>query len=396
MNVLIVHNDYGAFSGEEAFLETQKKLLQERGHRVVQFRRSSAEILRMKWGKARAFFSGIYSLKSRESMRRLLFETRPDIVHIHNLYPFISPSILGVCRRTRIPVVMTVHNYRLICPTGLFLVHGELCKRCAGGREFWCVLRNCTGGYAKSVGYALRNSVARQWRLYRRNVMLYMVLTGFQREQLIQEGFPADRIDVVPNMVDSAETAPSPAVGAYIGYVGRISPEKDIPTLTKAARTCPDIPFKAAGSYHSVPYVVDQRPPNFDFLGHLPKEQLAPFYADSRIVVLCSVWYEGFPTTILEAMAAGKPVVCSRIGGLPEIVDEGTTGLLFQPGDARDLAEKIRYLWDRPDLCRKMGQAGREKVLREYSLQRHYDRLVAAYERALRLAAGEYHAVGHG
>ncbi len=319
-------------------------------------------------------------------MRRLLRETGPDIVHIHNLYPLISPSILGVCRRMGVPVVMTVHNYRLICPTGLFMVKGRVCQRCMGGREFWCALRNCTGGWAKSVGYAARNFAARRWKLYRRSVVRYMVLTDFQRQQLVQEGFPAERIEVIPNMVDAADTVPASALGSYVGYVGRISPEKDLPTLMKAARTWADIPFKAAGSYEGAADVVRQRPSNFDFLGHLRQDRLAAFYADSRIVVLCSVWYEGFPTTILEAMVMGRPVVCSRIGGLPEIVEDGVTGLLFRPGDAQDLAAKIRHLWDRPDACRALGQAGREKVLREYSLQRYYDRLMAAYERAL--AAG--------
>jgi len=394
MKVLMVHNDYAGFSGEEAVIERQERLLQSNGHEVIRFRRSSSEISQMRFGKARAFFSGAYSWSSRRAMERTLLDRKPDIVHIHNLFPLISPSVLGVCRKMCMPVVMTVHNYRLICPSGLFMVGSRICERCRQGREFWCVLHNCTGSLPKSAGYALRNFVARKGRLYRRNVMLYMVLTSFQRQQLVQEGFPADRIDVIPNMVDSTETVPSTAVGAYVGFVGRISPEKDIPTLMEAAKACPDIQFKAAGSYHGAPHIVDQRPSNFDFLGHLRKELLAPFYADGRIIVLCSVCYEGFPTTILEAMAAGKPVVCSRIGGLPEIVDDDVAGLLFKPGDARDLAEKIRYLWDRPDLCRKMGQAGREKVLREYSLQRHYDRLMAAYERALRLAVGEHGSVG--
>jgi glycosyltransferase involved in cell wall biosynthesis len=390
MKVLLVHNAYGAFSGEEAFLRAQKKLLEERGHQVVSFRRSSAQISNMRWGKTQAFFSGIYSLRSRGRMRRLLLRTRPDIVHIHNLYPFISPSVLGVCRRMCVPVVMTVHNYRLICPTGLFMVKGQVCRRCTGGREFWCVLHNCTGGWAKSIGYAARNFAARKWQFYRRNVARYMALTDFQRQQLVQGGFPVERIDVVPNMIDTVNTSPSSTPGSYVGYVGRISPEKDIPTLMNAARICTSIRFQAAGSYDSVSNLVAQLPNNFDFLGHLRKERLALFYAESRIVVLCSVCYEGFPTMILEAMAAGKPVVCSKIGGLPEIVEEGVTGLLFRPGDAQDLAEKIRYLWDRPDLCRKMGQAGREKVLREYSVQKYYERLMAVYERALGLAAREY------
>ncbi len=390
MRVLVVHNAYGALSGEERFVEKQARLLQDKGHDVVFLVRSSREISQMRFGKSRAFFSGAYSWSSRRAMEHVLLDRKPDIVHIHNLFPLISPSVLGVCRRMRIPVVMTVHNYRLICPNGLFMVGGRVCERCRKGHEFWCMLRNCTGSLPKSAGYALRTFVARKGQFYRKSVTMYMALTDFQRQLLVEEGFPRERISVVPAMVDPTEISPVDALGQYVGYVGRISPEKDIPTLLEAAAACADISFKAAGSYDGMASIIGHRPNNFDFCGHLRSEQLAPFYADSRMLVLCSVCYEGFPMVIVEGMAAAKPVICSRIGGLPEIVEDGVTGLLFEPGNAGDLAEKIRHLWDHPDLCRKMGRAGREKMLQEYSVQTYYDRLMATYERALGFVANDH------
>jgi glycosyltransferase involved in cell wall biosynthesis len=172
-----------------------------------------------------------------------------------------------------------------------------------------------------------------------------------------------------------------------VGYVGRISPEKGMAALLAAARACPDIPFRAAGGYHTMPHLPRQAPPNLRFLGHLDREGVAAFYRSARIIVLCSIWFEGFPVTLIEAMLHGKPIVCSRIGALGEIVDDGRTGLLCEPGNAADLAEKVRWLWRRGDLCRRMGRAGRRKALREYSRDRYYQRLLGVYRRAVDRAA---------
>lgn len=135
-----------------------------------------------------------------------------------------------------------------------------------------------------------------------------------------------------------------------------------------------------------MPGIRHDAPANLEFIGY--RDELSSFYANARIIVLPSICFEGFPGVIAEAMLHAKPVVCSRIGGLPEIVDDGVTGLLSEPGNAEDLAGKIRYLWDRPALCREMGQAGREKVLREYSPEKYYERLMAVYEQAIALGPG--------
>ena len=160
-----------------------------------------------------------------------------------------------------------------------------------------------------------------------------------------------------------------------------------------AAAALPQVPFKAAGACDRMPHLLDQAPANFQFLGHMHPSQLPDFYRNCRIVVLTSTCFEGFPTVLAEAMLHGKPVICSRIGGLPEIVDDGATGLLFEPGNSADLAAKIDHLWNRPDLCRQFGQAGREKALREYSAEEYYERLMAVYQKAIALGAGGPRAV---
>jgi glycosyltransferase involved in cell wall biosynthesis len=393
MRVCIVHNSYARPSGEEVSVQNLQELLAGHGHDVTMLRRSSAEIEQLSLGRVRAFLSGIYSRSSRRAMRRLLDEQRPEVVHVNNLYPLISPWVLVECRRAGVPVVMSVRNHRLVCPNGLHLSRAEVCERCLGGREYWCVLRNCTGSLLKSAGYALRGVVARIWRLFLDGVTLFAVLSPFQRERLIAAGFAAERIVVIPNMVGSNGARPpsarsaKPPLGEYVAYVGRVSFEKGIDTLAAAAARCPDIPFKLAGSTNRMPHLPSEVPANVACLGHLEGARLNTVYRDSRIVVLPSRCLETFGLSLAEGMSYGKPVIASRIGGALSIVDDNVTGFLVEPGNASELAQKIRMLWERPELCRTMGQAGRAKALKEYSPDRYYERLMAAYERASALTA---------
>jgi len=389
MRICIVHNSYGKFSGEEAAVGAQREILEVHGHRVCLFQKDSTGLNRMFLGKSRAFFSGIYNARSRREIANLIREHHPNLVHIHNLYPWISPSILPECHAAGVPVVMTVHNYRLICPNGLHMPKGrhQICERCCGGREYWCVLRNCEREYFKSLGYALRTYAARRLRFFTDNVTLFVCLTDFQRRRLLAEGYPPGRLRVLPNMCPSSTNASSdaPDSGAFVGYVGRISPEKGMELLLAAAMRLPKIAFRLAGDHHTMRHLLQKSSDNVSFLGGLDKPALSEFYGQSRLLVLCSTCFEGFPMTILEAMVHNRPVVAPRIGGIPEIVDDGQTGLLFAPGNASELAEKIQYLWDRPNLCRQMGHSGRQKALREYSAERHYDSLLATYEEAIQL-----------
>ena len=266
MKILIIHNSYGKFSGEEAVVASQKKLLTDNGHEVISFEMSSAEIPKMRFGKLRALFSGIYSFSSRRQIKKLLAEHRPDIVHIHNLFPLISPSILPECKKAGVPVVMTVHNYRLVCPNGLFMAGGEVCEKCCGGREYQCLLNNCEGSYFKSLGYALRNYVARKFKLYKNNVAMYACLTEFQKNKLIEEGFAPDKIVVIPNMVDGSGINLVEQTGEYIGFVGRVSPEKGVDTLIATAKKLPNMKFRAAGAYDKMQSLVADCSENFDFM----------------------------------------------------------------------------------------------------------------------------------
>jgi exopolysaccharide biosynthesis WecB/TagA/CpsF family protein len=395
MKVCIVHNEYGKFSGEEAAVAQHAAVLRKNGHEVCIFSRSSTELADAFLGSARGFLAGIYNPFARKAFGRVLAEKKPDTVHIHNVFPLISPCILPECRRQGVPVVMTLHNFRLICPNALLARDGKICHECLGGREWRCLVNNCEDSTFKSLGYALRTAVARKKRYFLDNVDVFVCLTEFQRQLFAKEGFPADRMVVIPNFAsvpvlrDGEQTT---AKGQHSGYVvcaGRISPEKDIVTLLEAARRLPDIPFKIAGSYWRMPDLPKQASPNVEFLGELQPADMNALYTGARLVVFPTKCYEGFPMVLLEAMAHGKPVVCSRIGGLQEIIEENVNGFSYEPSNTEELSRKIKDLWVNEQVRRDMGERNKAKALGQYGPERHYQFLLSAYEKARMLKSGK-------
>ena len=382
MKIALVHNRYGVRSGEEVMIDRIAHLLKSRGHEVLGFFRDSAHIAHSPLAHTRAFFSGVYSPAARRDFRRFLQRRRPDLIQIQNLYPLLSPSVLLEAHDQGIPIVMRCANFRLICPTGLCYTGGRPCQRCVSGREWWCMIKNCQQSWPRSLGYALRNYVARTHRWFKDTVNVYLAQTTFQKRLLVQAGYHADRIHVVPNMIGPSQ--PSPGLGSYVAYIGRISHEKGIHTLLAAAKHVHPIPVRIAGPCAKPDAWFTKAPSNVHYDGVLSGHELETFYADARMVVVPSTCYEGMPSALLEAMAHAKPVICSDIGGLGEVVINGHTGLLFSPADPVELANKTRHLWRQDGLVRSMGLAGWDRARRLYSEDQYFSHLIAAYAQALR------------
>jgi len=388
MNILYIHNDYGKPSGEEHAAEEIPGLLIEKSHSVWWYRRSSAELYRSRIGALKGFCTGIHNPASAAALDRLLQERRPDVVLVQNIYPLISPSIFDVLRRRRLAVVMRCPNYRLVCPSGLHFTGREVCERCLGrGREWWCLWRNCEGRYLKSAGYALRNAVARIRGSIVNSVHVFLVQSGFQKAKFVESGIPAERIEILPGIVRPEPSAGEVELGDVVAYVGRISPEKGIREFVEAARRAPEIPFVVAGDCEAAGALRAGAPANGQGLGVLDRDARRRLYARSRMIVVPSLCYEGFPNELVQAMSLGKPVVCSAIGGLSEIIGYGAAGLLAEAGNVKELASRIRALYFRPELCRKLGRAGRERAEQEYSRERAFERLMQAFQKALRQRA---------
>ena len=370
MKVLLVHNDYGKYSGEEAVVDRMSVMLADRGYEVAQLRMSTAGSRETFMGKMHGFVAGLYSASGVCAMRETLQSEKPDVVNIHNLYPFISPAALFECKKAGVPVVMTIHNFRLICPTGLFMRNGEPCERCLSkGNEWGCVKYNCEHSLMKSIGYAARNAVARITGAYAECVDRFACITEFQRRKLIAAGFDPEKIRVIPNAIDSPKNKGTLA-GRYVAYSGRLSREKGVDLIIEVARRHPEIPFRFAGAVRDAA-IVDDLPGNVSLAGYLSGTELDDFYKNANFFVMASRWYEGFPMTILEAARYGKSTVGPDHGGFTEIIGKGeqAIGKLFKPGDVDDLERQVVELWNTPEDVVRLGSSAFEKLQSRYSVE---------------------------
>ena len=400
MKILIVHNSYGCYSGEEAVVDRMGTMFGMMGHEVAYFRRTTEGRRDTFSGKVSAFLNGIYSYSGVHGMREALMTEKPDVVNVHNPYPFISPAALFECKKVGVPVVMTVHNYRLACPTGLFMRQGQPCELClAKGNEWGCVRFNCERSWPKSVAYALRNAVARRSEAYARCVTRFVCLTAFQRQKLIESGFDARRIVVIPNSIDALRdqepgrklsslhsplstknpplsslhsplsTKNPPHSTGYVAYLGRLSYEKGYDLLLQVARSHPQLSIRMAGAQRDGSTVA--LPPNVQLMGHLSGHELSHFVGDCRFIVMPSRCYEGFPMAILEGAQQGKPVIGPDHGAFAEIIGKGSQaiGRLFVPGSADSLGREVMALWDHPDECARLGRLALDKLKHTYDHQ---------------------------
>lgn len=379
MKVLIVHNDYGKYSGEEAVVDKMAAMLRGHGYEVAFYRLTSAGSRETVLGRVHGFIAGIYSPSGVNGMREALRRERPDVVNVHNLYPFISPAALRECRRAGVPVVMTVHNFRLICPTGLFMRDGRPCELCLErGNEWGCVRYNCEHSMLKSIGYALRNATARITGAYRRNVSAFACITDFQRQKLVQAGYDANKITVIPNSIEAPNNYEK-IDGEYVAYIGRLSYEKGYDILVEVARRNPHIKFRFAGATRSQNDKLTSD--NVDFVGYLQKVELQEFIKHAKFVVMPSRCYEGFPMAILEAAQYGKPTIGPDHGGFSEIIGRGdiAIGRLFRPGDIDDMEQQVVALWNNNQETAELGRKAFEKLHRKYSSEvvyRQWERLL--------------------
>lgn len=388
MRILYIHNDYAKPSGEEHAAASLAGLLEEHGHEVEFFRRSSAEIAGSCWGQAKAFFAGIANPWAAAAVARKLDEYKPDLVQVQNLYPLLSPSIFRPIRARGIPVVMRCPNYRLFCPNGLCCdMSGQVCELCLGGHEWHCVAKNCAGGHFKSLGYALRGYAARVSRRILSQVDMFIVQTEFQRRKFMAQGIPADQLGIVPGIMQKMEPAAVWQPGKYVTFIGRVSAEKGIEDFLECARRLPEIPFAVAGAYDGMPGIREGAPGNVVWQGFLKGDALRQAYLDARMVVVPSKCYEGFPNVIVQGMQMERPIVAAALGASGLIVTDQRNGLLFSPGRVDELAAKVAGLYADEERCRCYGQAGRQEAEELYSRETIYRTLTGIYDRAIRHSA---------
>jgi glycosyltransferase involved in cell wall biosynthesis len=378
MRVLHAYNESRFGGGANNAPKATISVSREHGLEVEVFTRSSKDLPRNLGGRIQAGVSAIYPPESVRQFDTVLGAFKPDLVHIHEVFPLVSPWILPSCTRRRIPVVMTTVDYRLTCPVGTHLRDGQICDRCTGGREHWAVFKNCRHNLMESVTVALYNTIARRSRLFSDHVNRFIAPSEFTRRWMIEKaGIPPARITTVSPVVEIPDHGVDPGAGRYVGCASRISPEKGIGTLVEAARLC-GLPFSL--SRHESSLVKAAVPSDIPVVVTRSKDELAAFYRGARMLVFPSIWFETFGLVGAEAMSHGVPVIASRIGALADLIEDGVDGLLFEPGDPHDLARRVARLWADPDLCRRLGQAARAKAASHWSPRSHFERLKSVYD----------------
>jgi glycosyltransferase involved in cell wall biosynthesis len=393
LRVLLGHNYYrsSAPSGEDAVFENERRLLEDAGAVVTAFIRRNDDL--QERGPSSRLRIGLETTWSRSAYRELsemIRKERPDIAHFHNTFPQISPSAYAACQKLRVPVVQTLHNYRLICAGALLHRDGHPCEDCVEGGALLGLLpglrHRCYRGSLLATGaLTLMLAANRALGSYSEGVDRYIALTKFAASRFKAGGLPADRFTVKPNFLPDP-----PQVGAgqggYAVYVGRLSAEKGVLTLLRAWRSMGRFPLKLLGNgplAQEMRRICDDEGLNVEFLGFRPREDVKRVVADAAVQIVPSEWYEGFPMAVLEAFACGTPVVATQIGSLDEIVQEGVTGAKFPVGDAAGLAAAVWRLTADGNRLVTMRHAAREAFDRSYTAERNIEQLLAIYRDVL-------------
>lgn len=332
-------------------------------------------------------------LHSRESASRIAILSdlsEPDVAHLHNIYHHLSPSILKPLVERGIGVVMTIHDYKLLCPALRYYNDGQVCEKCHPLHYASCVSGRCVqGSRAASALCALEMFVHDATKAYTGRIDRFIAPSRFVAGKLLERGLPSEQVAVIPNFVDPERWTPGEdGDGSYVLFSGRLSHEKGVETLVRAMAGLPEIPLKIVGSgmleTSARQLARELGATNIEFTGFKSEKEVRRLVQESRFICTPSEWYENAPMSVLEAFACGKPAVASRIGGIPEMVREGETGLLAEAGDAGDLRDAISRLWEQPELVREMGGNARTLVETDYSPATHYDKIISTYQQVKR------------
>jgi len=386
MRVVLVHNQYrsGSPGGEDVVFLEEKALLESAGIEVQTYTRSNDEMRPNSLvDRARVLVGLRRSRRTRRDLNALLDQFKPEVVHCHNTFPLISVSAYESCRSRRIPVIQTVHNYRLVCASGNHYRANAICEECTPGRA-WSAVRHACYMDSKAASLAVAGMITANHRskVYLELVDRYIALNHFSLNRLVAMGIPSEKLIIKPNFVSAPLPRPVESRQNYFVFAGRLSTEKGLEWLVSAWRQLQDIPLVIAGDgplrdrleqqvkIHGLP---------IRFLGMQSREAVRSLMAQSRGVVFPSLWFEGMPMTILEAWQSEAPVICSSVGGLPELIRDDVDGLLVKPGDCLGLVAAVRRLTSDSLFGERLATSAIERVRSEFSSERNLELLLDIY-----------------
>ncbi|CFX22936.1 Glycosyl transferase group 1 [Candidatus Filomicrobium marinum] len=384
MRVLIAHNQYQQLGGEDIVAENECAMLRRAGH-SVQLETISNDSISGTMAKLAAARRVSYNPAGREWMAERIATFQPDIVQVHNVFPLLTPAVYDACAEAGVPVVQTLHNFRVSCAGGFFLRDNKVCEKCLGGSPYWAVRHRCyRGSLLGSLAVAHMIDSHQRAGTWSKKVDLYFALSDFAKSRFIAAGLPAERIVVKPNFaIDPGPASHGSRNGAL--FVGRLSEEKGVRDLV-AAWVGIDVPLRICGDGPLREELETQARGNITFVGRIGSDEVRREMARAQFLIIPSIYYENFPMVIAEAYASGLPVLASRIGSLAEIVRHGETGHLFAPGDPIDMQTEVLAALSAPDTLAGMGQRAREIFEREYSEAAVCDLMTSTYARLVTAA----------
>lgn len=384
LRVLFVHNAYQQRGGEDSVVDDEMRLLHGNGVEVTLYRRDNHDINSM--SKVSVARDTLWSKRTGREIEGLIRRFSPEVIHVHNTFPLISPALYWAASRHHVPVVQTLHNFRLLCPQAMLLRGGMVCEDCVGNFPWRGVVRGCyRDSLTQSAVLAAMLGLHRALGSYERKVTRYIALNDFCRDVFVRGGLPAERIRVKPNFVpDPGRTA---LTRTGLLFVGRLSQEKGIRVLADALKLDGGMSCEVIGTG-----------PEEERLRGLPGVTLSGWQQvgyiltkmrSAQALVMPSIWYENFPRTLVEAFACGLPVIASRLGAMASLIRDGETGLLFEPGNSADLAKKMAWADSHPDAMKEMGEAARHQYETSYTPQRNLDALLEIYAEAIAANEGK-------
>jgi glycosyltransferase involved in cell wall biosynthesis len=389
MNILIIHNSYLQPGGEDVVVDQETKLLERNGHKVITYKRSNDEIERLSFGQRLGLISRMVSAgDTKDAVRRLVRDLKPDVVHVHNTFLMVSPSVYEVCQEEGVPVVQTLHNYRLLCPASTLLRENKTCEECITHTLLRSVRHGCyRGSRLMSGAIALTLQTHRSRQTWNRQIDAYIAISSFVREKFEQAGLDAAKISVKPNFVDP-DPGERSEPGNYALFLGRLSAEKGLMTLLEAWQRLPfAVPLVIAGDgpmrSQLETEVARKGLSRVHFAGRLKRQEAYDAMKKAAFLVVPSIWNEPFGLVVAEAFACGTPVVAARVGGIPEMLEDQVTGLHFTPGDPEELAKNIAWAWTHAADVAAMGKTARQVYENRYTANTNYDLLMRIYDSAI-------------
>jgi glycosyltransferase involved in cell wall biosynthesis len=408
MKVLSVNQFYGLNGGSDRCFHDWNRVLVEHGHQFVPFAMRADNDFPTEYRDFFVsnvqFFDGkkslreslkiaariIYFVEARRKVTKLVELSRPEIAHLHIIYHQLSPSILPAIKGFGIPIVQTLHDYKRICPTYHLASHDRICERCKKHKYYHAVLQRCNrGSFTASLLNCVEMYVHKALQIYERNVDLFISPSHFLKDKMLEFGFKPKRFEVVPNFIVLDGYEPNYGGDSYFVHFGRLVRVKGLMTLMEAMSLLKSkkLQLYIIGRGYMQPemeaYCKERGMDNVKFLGWKSGEELKELIRNSLFTIMPSEWYENYPLSLLESLAMGKPVLVSNIGGMPEMIVDGVDGLICKPGDPENIAEKIDYLFANRHRLPEMGRAAREKMEREYTPERYYDRVMKLYHSLL-------------